>query len=190
VARAVPSLVALALLFAFHAPSRADDHATAPKPLPVVDGLDLGAHHNEVLLLDFWASWCPPCRKSFPWMREMQAKYGERGFAVVTVNVDRDSSAAAGFLEKERGELEVVFDPRGEIATAFRLKGMPMSFLIDRDGRVRQEIVGFRSSETGSTEAAIVDLLEEPASTSPASPVARAPETGGEPSDHATEEAR
>lgn len=123
-------------------------------------------------------------------MREMQAKYGERGFAVVTVNVDRDSSAAAAFLEKERGELEVVFDPRGEIAEVFRLQGMPMSFLIDRTGLVRLEIVGFRSSETGSTEATIVDLLEEPPSVSSESQTAEPPRPDAEPRQDTTEGAR
>jgi thiol-disulfide isomerase/thioredoxin len=134
------------------------------RPLPPLPPgrLDLTPYHGKVVLLDFWASWCPPCRKSFPWMKTLAATYGERGLVVVTVGVDRDSAAARAFLEKEGVTFEVVLDPKGEIARAFGLEGMPTSYLIDRRGLVRAEVVGFQPSETRKTEARIAALLEEP----------------------------
>ena len=71
----------------------------------------------KVIYVDFWASWCGPCRRSFPWLNHMQAKYGEKGFTVIGVNVDPSREDAQLFLDKYTATFPLVYDPDGELAT-------------------------------------------------------------------------
>ena len=81
-------------------------------PCAHADGLDLSAYKGKVVYLDFWASWCTPCRLSFPWMNEIQQTYGARGLVVIGVNVDHDRALADEFLRANRGTFKIVYDPR------------------------------------------------------------------------------
>jgi len=137
--------------------------AVAAAALPPATGpaVDLAAHRGEVVYLDFWASWCLPCRKSFPWMAEMQAKYRAQGLTVLTVNVDREAAAAARFLAALPDSLPVVFDPQGRLASAYGLAGMPCSFLYDRSGALRATHVGFDPGRSDEVERQIAGLLAE-----------------------------
>ena len=69
------------------------------------DGLDLERFRGKVVVVDFWASWCAPCRQSFPWLNEMQAKYGSAGLVVIAVNVDRERAEAERFLREVPGRV-------------------------------------------------------------------------------------
>ena len=88
-------------------------------------GLDLARYRGKVVLLDFWASWCEPCRHSFPWLNEMQAKYAERGLIVIGVNVDRERADADRFLRDVPAGFDIVYDPDGSLAAQYDLPGMP-----------------------------------------------------------------
>lgn len=127
----------------------------APSQAPLAADLDLSAYAGKVVYLDFWASWCAPCRRSFPWMNDMLARYGEKGFAVVSVNVDADRSLAEEFLARTPARFPVVYDPEGNIAAEWGLMGMPSSFLIGPDGTVIGRHVGFRSDSPQKYEAEI-----------------------------------
>src|SRR5579871_3722982 len=109
--------------------------------------LDLSQYKGKVVYLDFWASWCTPCHLSFPWMNEMQASYGGEGLAVVAVDLDRDRHAADEFLAENKGALQIVYDPKGDIARQFNFKDMPTAILIGRDGHVRATHSGFVTSQ-------------------------------------------
>lgn len=119
----------------------------------------LNQHQGEVVYLDFWASWCGPCRKSFPWMNEMQATYREQGFTVISVNLDKERKLAEQFLQQSQARFPVVYDPEGVLAKQYQLKGMPMSFLLDRQGEVRVAHTGFFSDKRQQYEAEIKHLL-------------------------------
>lgn len=121
--------------------------------------LDLAAYAGKVVYLDFWASWCAPCRRSFPWMNEMLARYGDQGFAIVSVNVDADREPADAFLAETPARFPVVYDPQGKIAERWGLMGMPSSFVIGPDGKVISRHVGFRSDSPQKYEAEIRRLL-------------------------------
>ena len=131
--------------------------------------LDLKALSGQVVYLDFWASWCAPCRQSFPWMDRMQRELGRDGFVVVAVNVDRVRAEADQFLQKHPVGFRIAFDPEGALAERFGVKGMPTSYLIDRSGQIHSEVKGFRLQDRNALEQRIRSLLATPPATNPGS---------------------
>lgn len=123
------------------------------------DTLDLARYRGKVVLVDFWASWCTPCRKSFPWLNEMQRKYGERGLVVIGVNVDSARSDAEAFLREVPSEFQVIYDPTGALATRYQVPGMPSSFLFGPDGKLVSNHIGFKQSARDEREAELRQLL-------------------------------
>ena len=129
--------------------------------VPTPTALDLKPYAGRVVYVDFWASWCQPCRSSFPWLNELQKKYGERGLTVLMVNEDHDRKAAEAFLAELGGDLQIVWDVENKFALAYELQGMPSSFLIGRDGRLRTSHLGFDPKKTAEVEAEVEALLAE-----------------------------
>lgn len=121
----------------------------------------LHAAQGKVVLLDFWASWCGPCRKSFPWMNALQAKFGAQGLTVIAVNMDHDRALAEDFLRATPAHFQIEYDAAGALATELNVAAMPTSFLLDRRGRVVRQHAGFRDAQRAEREAEIAQLLEE-----------------------------
>jgi thiol-disulfide isomerase/thioredoxin len=153
-------LVALALFAPLPPSARAGE---APESIAVLDSLTGGAaiQRGSVVYVDFWASWCVPCRKSFPWMMDLMGEYRDQGLQVVTINVDRDGAAAHKFLDETHASLDVVYDPAGKLAKLYDLQVMPTSFVYGRDGILKLRREGFDPGETESVERLIHTLLEE-----------------------------
>jgi len=107
----------------------------------------LAKHKGEVVYLDFWASWCGPCRKSFPWMNKIEAEYKSQGFSVISVNLDANKALATKFLEEIPASFTVIYDPKGKIARHFKIQGMPSSMLIGRDGKIKSRHTGFSTTK-------------------------------------------
>lgn len=122
---------------------------------------ELGALRGRVVYLDFWASWCVPCRQSFPWMNELQKRYADRGLTIIAVNLDHERGDADKFLKKLTPAFQVRFDPSGDWAQQFAVRGMPTSVLLDRSGKARFTHIGFRLSEAAGYEQQIQQLLAE-----------------------------
>lgn len=116
---------------------------------------------GKVVYLDFWASWCAPCKQSFPWMQAMLKKYEHEGLRIVTVNLDRDHSAALKFLKETEAPFYVYYDSTGDVAARFQLAGMPTSLLYARDGTLHLRHEGFSKADTLKMERTIEDLLGE-----------------------------
>jgi cytochrome c biogenesis protein CcmG, thiol:disulfide interchange protein DsbE len=116
---------------------------------------DLSAWKGKVVYVDFWASWCVPCRLSFPWMNAMHDRYAKDGLVVVAVNMDQSRADAEKFLSQYPASFLVRFDPKGKLAQGFKLRGMPTSALLDRDGKVLQIHEGFRGKDPVDLEASI-----------------------------------
>lgn len=123
------------------------------------DTFDLAQYRGKVVLVDFWASWCAPCRKSFPWLNEMQRKYGERGLVVIGVNVDPTRSAAEEFLRDVPSQFQIIYDPTGALATQYQVPGMPSSFLFGPDGKLVSNHIGFQQNARDEREAELRQLL-------------------------------
>jgi cytochrome c biogenesis protein CcmG, thiol:disulfide interchange protein DsbE len=105
--------------------------------------------------VDFWASWCGPCKQSFPWMNAMQQKYGKDGLRVVAINVDKRKEDADKFLRAHAAQFDIGFDPEGKTPAAYAVKAMPSSFLVDRAGKVVWVHRGFRPEEADAIEREI-----------------------------------
>ena len=125
------------------------------------DGPELGALRGRVVYLDFWASWCVPCRQSFPWMNELQKRYADRGLTIIAVNLDHERADADKFLHKLSPDFQVRFDPEGDWARQFAVHGMPTSVLLDRSGMPRFTHIGFRNGDASQYELQIQQLLTE-----------------------------
>lgn len=131
--------------------------ATAPSfNLPTASGsVSLDSLPGKVVLVDFWASWCVPCKSSFPWMSAMQERYGPKGLAIVAINVDKSRKSAEQFLDKHPAPFTVAFDPSGKAAKAFHVWGMPTSYLIAPDRTVLFSRSGFDPKHAHEVEAMI-----------------------------------
>lgn len=136
----------------------------APAPelsLPGVAGpVSLADLKGKVVYLDFWASWCGPCRQSFPFMNDLQARYRAKGLEVVAVNLDARRDDADQFLAQLPARFTLAFDARGDSARRFAVKGMPSSYLIGRDGKVIAAHKGFKEDDRKELEAGIEQALE------------------------------
>lgn len=136
---------------------------SGPAPGFELNGADgpvnLADYHGKVVYLDFWASWCSPCKDSFPWMNRMQEKYRKDGVVFIAINVDREKQKAVGFLENNHAGFTVAFDPKGKTPAQYGLMGMPTAFVIDRDGNILHHHIGFNSSDAQSYEQHIQNAL-------------------------------
>ncbi len=121
--------------------------------------LDLSSYKGKVVYLDFWASWCKPCQKSFPWMNKLLIKYPTDSFTVITVNLDAESDAMHHFLSKVKADFDIFHDPSGRIAEEFKVEGMPTSYLIDASGKVVKKHIGFYTKKVEKYEREIEELL-------------------------------
>jgi thiol-disulfide isomerase/thioredoxin len=154
----------LALSQAAHAVAVGD---VAPNfQLPAVQDARTGALtlrladlRGKVVYLDFWASWCGPCKQSFPWMNEVQARYGAKGLEIVAVNVDTHSEDARSFLAALPPQFRVAFDTQGMTPREYGIRGMPTSLLLGPDGKVLLVHSGFRPDDRAAVEASIERAL-------------------------------
>ncbi|MCF6210869.1 MAG: TlpA family protein disulfide reductase [Gammaproteobacteria bacterium] len=129
--------------------------------LPDNGEINLSAFKGRVVYLDFWATWCPPCRKSFPWMDEMQAQYGDDGLTIVAISIDRNRQLAERFTQQMKPGFIIAHDAKGSVAKSYKVSAMPTSYLIDREGNIVSTHLGFRKSDEAKLERRIEDLLDQ-----------------------------
>jgi cytochrome c biogenesis protein CcmG, thiol:disulfide interchange protein DsbE len=126
-------------------------------------GAKLSDLKGKLVYVDFWASWCGPCKQSFPWMSEMQRKYGARGLQIVAINVDAKRSDADAFLASgapaNSPTFALAFDGKGESAKKLGVKAMPTSVLVGPDGKVLFVHQGFRAEDRAELEGRLVAAL-------------------------------
>lgn len=155
------SILALVLaVFAVPSMALAVGEAGPAFELPGASGpVNLASYKGKVVYVDFWASWCGPCKQSFPWLNEMQAKYGAKGFHIVGISVDTKMADAKTFLAEVPAKFTVAFDEKGVTPKQYGIKGMPSSVLLDGNGKVIMQHTGFKDSEKAQLEQAIAQAL-------------------------------
>lgn len=121
-----------------------------------IDSRDL---RGKVVFVDFWASWCGPCRQSLPLYATLRKEITRADFVIVAINVDENLADAKRFLQEHPVDYPVVRDPQGDVPSAFGVPGMPSSYLIDRDGIVRARHVGFEPKDLATLRRQIDQLL-------------------------------
>lgn len=147
-------------------PARPAQLGTAPpacafvdRDNPVLNGPD--SFHGQVVLIDFWASWCPPCRKSLPFLDSLRHEFRQQGFEVIGVNVDEDKKDAIHFLEHNPVGFPVLFDPDGSCPAAYEIPTMPASYLVDRGGHLRAIHRGYQDRDAEHLRRQVARLLAE-----------------------------
>ncbi len=129
---------------------------------PTAESFDMDIHRGRVVIVDFWASWCKPCRQSIPWLNSMRERYSSSGLTIIGVNVDADRGDAERFLRDVPIDFEIVFDPQGNLARRFKVQAMPTSLVFDRTGKLVETHLGFRDAKKEGNEAVIRNLLNQP----------------------------
>ena len=155
---------ALNLLFAHTAFAVSEGELAPHFSLPVLGGdsmRSLSESHGKVRYIDFWASWCAPCRVSIPQIVALQEELGGNLFEVIAINVDEQVDDAVDFLKYYPVNYENLSDPTGTIAEAYALRGMPMSFVINPEGRVTLVHKGFKRGDMQAIRVHIVELLHQ-----------------------------
>jgi thiol-disulfide isomerase/thioredoxin len=123
--------------------------------------LSLKQWRGQVLYVDFWASWCGPCAKSFPFLNSLNSELKSQGLQVVGVNLDETPADAQGFLAKYPANFTIAADPQGLCAPLFSVQAMPSSYLIDRKGVIRHIHLGFKAGEAEELKQLVIKLLAE-----------------------------
>ncbi len=120
----------------------------------------LAEFKGKTLWIDFWASWCGPCRQSFPWLNSLHQQLSPQQFTVVAINVDENLDDAHRFLSMFSPNFPVLFDPEGKLAELFQVPVMPSSFLVAPDGRILLQHKGFRPDEAEQLSYKIRSYLQ------------------------------
>ena len=116
-------------------------------------------YKGKVVYLDFWASWCGPCKESFPWMNEMHTQYEKDGLVIIAVNLDANSEDMDAFLKQHPAKFQILADPKAQLAEEMQVQAMPTSFLFDRQGEFVKQELGFRKKKAPYYEEALKKAL-------------------------------
>ena len=159
------AIIAAALLHAFAGTAaRAAQPAPAPDfVLPAMDGTELRLSElkGQVVMVNFWATWCGPCRQEMPLLQQLQLKYEPLGFTLVGINVEPDSAGARTWLQKAPVTFPILFDRQNQVAERFGVQGMPSSVFIDRAGNVRHVHRGYQPGDESKYADMVRSLVKE-----------------------------
>ena len=122
---------------------------------------DAEIKNNDLIIVDFWASWCGPCGESFPFMNKLHHDLEAKGLQVIAINLDENVDDARLFLKNKTAEFKIASDINAQCAQKFDVQAMPSTYLIDRKGIVRQIHFGFRTGEAEEFRRKVQALLEE-----------------------------
>ena len=125
------------------------------------DNLKLSELRGKVILINFWASWCGPCRQEMPVLDELYRHYRSLDFTILGVNVEQDSDNAKSLLKDVSVSFPVLFDNENKVSKLYDVKGMPSTVLVDRDGNIRYVHMGYQPGTEAEYQAQIRTLIRE-----------------------------
>ena len=139
------------------------DGAAPNFKLKTLDGkaVKLSALKGKVVMINFWASWCGPCRQEMPLLQEIYSDYRKAGFVLLAVNLDEDVSEAKKFLKGMEISFPILLDPEGSVADLYKNQAMPSSYFVNREGNLAHLHRGYRPGEEKDYRKTILKLLAE-----------------------------
>lgn len=131
--------------------------------LPSMGGsnIRLSEYRGEVVLVNFWASWCGPCRQEMPLLDKMYQRYKKAGFTLLGVNVEKDSSKGQRIAEQLKLSFPVLFDKKQQVVDDYKVSSMPSTVLVDRDGNIRYVHLGYKAGDEKLYSKMVKELLIE-----------------------------
>jgi thiol-disulfide isomerase/thioredoxin len=123
--------------------------------------VSLSALKGRTVLVNFWASWCKPCQKEIPELNRIYEKFSAQGFSIVGINIDKEKANAERYMERIPISYTVAFDSGMSVIDDYKAPGMPSSYIIDKNGIVREIIYGFSEKKKALIESSITALLNE-----------------------------
>jgi peroxiredoxin len=155
--------IALAVLLAVPAAEAATPAVAGDFALPARDGgtVRLSQLRGQVVMINFWATWCGPCRQEMPLLEQLHAKYESLGFTLLGVNVEPDSAQAQDWLKRVPVTFPIVFDRDNKVSAQFGVEAMPSTVLIDREGRVRHVHRGYKPGDESTYADLVRGLVRE-----------------------------
>lgn len=130
-----------------------------PKLASLLPGTTVPSTSGKVVLVDFWASWCGPCKQSFPVLNKLHNQYSSKGLVVIGIGVDDDPAKFKSFTDKMKSSFPVVHDSAHKAAASFGPSTMPTSYLVDRKGVIRHIHTGFKAGKTEAEYTAEIEAL-------------------------------
>jgi peroxiredoxin len=164
--RLIQTVAMMTMLLCAASPADAAVSPGTPAPaftLAARDGgkVSLADLTGQVVMINFWATWCGPCRQEMPLLAQLHAKYEPLGFTMLGVNVEPDSAAAVAWLNGVPVTFPILFDTDSAVAGRFGVEGMPSSVLVDRNGQVRYIHRGYKPGDEAKYADMIRSLLKE-----------------------------
>lgn len=156
------ALVAFGWWYSHRGPSGGSVGAQGDFTLPNLAGQSISLSDfrgKKVVILDFWATWCGPCRASLPALARLREEYGPKGLEVLSIDLREDPDTITNYLESESLSLHVLLDKDGSVANAYGVRGIPSMFVIDKQGNMSQKFVGYSAGMEEKLEELIKSLL-------------------------------
>jgi len=125
------------------------------------DNLKLSEHRGEVVMVNFWGTWCTPCREQMPVLNELYLKYRDAGFTLWTVNVDQNMAKTKKWLREVQVTFPVLFDGTNDVSKRYKVDDMPSTYLIDRDGNLRYVYRGYSPGNADEYQQQVRELMSE-----------------------------
>ncbi len=123
--------------------------------------ISLSDLEGKVVYLDFWASWCGPCRRAFPEVKQLHAEYAEQGMEVLAISLDRSPSPAIQFMAQQEASFPALFDAGSATAAAYGVRSIPTTVIVGPDGKVAYSMIGFHPNKVGEIKETIEGLLAQ-----------------------------
>ncbi len=125
------------------------------------DAVNFESLKGQIIYVDFWASWCPPCLKSIPYMEKLHFQFAGKNFKIVAINIDENKNDAIHFLKQHPVSFLNLYDPKGKIGKQLKVKTMPTSFLFDKNGKLLFRHSGFDEEFAKKLQNSLRQLLEK-----------------------------